>query len=125
MQLFSDSELAVRKVFEAISEELMLAPLQPCLYVLRHGGASEDLQCRARSPLEVQARGRWRTLASLRRYGKASRLMSQGAKVPTDVAQYGVKVGSELAKRILAASDTRRPAPEGFRARRGDLSRGP
>lgn len=72
-QLFTDSEGAFRSTFDAICHELMLSPLQPCLYALRRGGASEDLRSRSRSPLEVQHRGRWRTVASLRRYGKACR----------------------------------------------------
>lgn len=45
-----------------------------CLYQLRHGGASEDLLGHLRPLDEIQARGRWRTMSSLRRYAKPAQL---------------------------------------------------
>jgi hypothetical protein len=42
--------------------------LMPCLYSLRHGGASFDQTARARPALEVMLRGRWMRGADVRRY---------------------------------------------------------
>lgn len=57
-------------------------------------------------------------MASLRRYGKAPRLMSQSAKVPTNVDLFGMTVEKDLLRRLIAAGDVRRPAPLGFRPER-------
>jgi len=43
-------------------------------YQLRHTGASSDLIANRRTPTEVAARGRWRTLRSLQRYTKTGGL---------------------------------------------------
>lgn len=115
-KLFPTPELHFKMVFDEVCRKLLLAPLQPCLYALRHGGASEDLRSRARSPLEVQLRGRWRTATSLRRYGKASRLMTQSAKVPSDVARFGISTQRHLLSMIMKAS-VNATRPRDFRAK--------
>ncbi len=51
--------------------------LRPCLYSLRHGGASEDFLRRRRTLEEVKGRGRWRTEKSVRRYTKEAKLISE------------------------------------------------
>ena len=94
--LFNFSTAAFNKKFGQICRDLRLDPLKPSLYALRHGGASEDLNSKARLTSEVQLRGRWRTLASLRRYGKAVRLATQLAKIPAEIAKYVLLVESKL-----------------------------
>ena len=57
-------------------EELALP--DAVLYQLRHAAASADILSKRRTPTEIMARGRWSTLASLKRYakgGKAQQMM--------------------------------------------------
>ena len=68
MWTFSHSDLS-RKCKE-ISDHLQVSTLHPCLFSLRHGGASHDRATGSRSLLEVQQRGRWKSLDSVRRYEK-------------------------------------------------------
>lgn len=58
------------KAFHAIAARLNVSRLRPCLYSLRHGGASHDRAVLARSLQEVQQRGGWKTHESVRRYEK-------------------------------------------------------
>ena len=90
--LFSFTAPELRRVFASLTARLGLQPLRPGLYSLRHGGASEDLNGGRRPALEVQLRGRWRTTASLRRYGKTTRLMTQLAKIDERVPRYGAMI---------------------------------
>jgi len=84
---FSSRHLASR--FHAACDRLRLRSLAPCLYSLRHGGASEDLLRRLRSPTEVMNRGRWRSNSSLKRYGKEAKLGAQLRLVPPQVIKLG------------------------------------
>lgn len=63
-RLFEVVHSRFQRRFAAACAELGLEPVKPSLYALRHGGASEDLSSRRRSPLEVQLTGRWRTMLS-------------------------------------------------------------
>lgn len=95
-------------------DDLGPGALRPSLYAIAHGGALEDLGRRRRYPLEVQLRGRWRTLAPLQRYGKAKRLMTQRHKVEPHVLKYGTTIGDHLLKRFCRAAArgaVRVPAP--------------
>ncbi|CAK0824461.1 unnamed protein product [Prorocentrum cordatum] len=80
---------SIARLFEDACHALGLMHLQPHLYSLRHGGASEDLLSGARTPEQVMRRGRWATVASLRRYGKETRLLREAAKVDPDVLLFG------------------------------------
>ena len=51
-----------------------LGLLDLVMYQLRHGGASRDARLRSRSWAEIQARGRWMSQSSLRRYTKAGQV---------------------------------------------------
>ena len=68
---------------------LQLAPLAPCPYQMRHGGASHDRLVEARPMLELQARGGWKSFASVRRYDKhgivGMELMKLAAAVRTKI----------------------------------------
>jgi hypothetical protein len=87
-------------MFNAISEQLNLTALQPTRYALRHGGASEDLLAKRRTLMEVKRRGRWVHDASLRRYGKETRLLSELSKIPVGTLAYG-KLAMERLPDIL------------------------
>ncbi|CAK0826240.1 unnamed protein product, partial [Prorocentrum cordatum] len=80
---------SVARLFVDACRALGLMHLQPHLYSLRHGGASEDLLSGARTAEQVMRRGRWATMASLRRYGKETRLLREAAKVDPDVLLFG------------------------------------
>ena len=66
-----------------------LSHLEPTLYSLRHGGASEDVLRRRRTLEEVQRRGRWRSQTSGRRYAKEAKILSELHKVPPSLLRYG------------------------------------
>ena len=50
---------ALQKTFQDHALALGMFALQPCLYSLRHGGASEDSVLGRRDIATVKARGRW------------------------------------------------------------------
>lgn len=55
------------------------------LYQLRHGGASGDYLEGRRSLQDIAMRGRWRTMASVRRYTKAGRVQKVLVGLPPTV----------------------------------------
>eukprot|EP00438_Fugacium_kawagutii_P007991 Skav234597 [mRNA] locus=scaffold5214:85992:100513:- [translate_table: standard] len=68
-KIFSFSSEEFRKIVGEVAQEMGVSSVHP--YQLRHGGASDDLNAKAREYLAVKARGRWSTDQSVRRYGKA------------------------------------------------------
>jgi hypothetical protein len=91
--------------FRSACASLRLEPLSPSLYGLRHGGASEDLLHRLRTPEAVKLRGRWASDESLRRYGKETRLLSELAKLPADVL-CKARVANECIADLLLGTKT-------------------
>ncbi len=75
---------------------LQLQTLRPVLYSLRHGGASHDMLNRIRPLEEIKKRGRWRSDASLRRYTKGTRVLSELKKVAPQTLTYGQLIMSNL-----------------------------
>jgi len=88
-----DEELAL---FQQGIRDLRLTPLGLSRYSMRHGGVSHDLLERRRALAEVKRRGRWMADASLRRYAKETRLLSELRKVAPEVVAYGRAVLSML-----------------------------
>ncbi|CAK0815637.1 unnamed protein product [Prorocentrum cordatum] len=84
---FSPSELG--KQFRMACDLLGLGALEPHLYSLRRGGASDDLLRKRRSVEAVQRRGRWATSQSLKRYGKETRVLTQLNQVPSSTIEFG------------------------------------
>lgn len=70
--LFPGPPTSMRQEWSKIQEALGVP--NACLYQLRHGGASSDVLYRRRPMLEVMARGRWSSQATLKRYCKAGKL---------------------------------------------------
>jgi hypothetical protein len=75
--------------WEAIMHEASAAlgftALRLTPHTCRHGGASSDFAGRHRSLDEIQRRGRWLAVASVRRYEKSGRLAKQFSLLPVDV----------------------------------------
>ncbi|CAK0808579.1 unnamed protein product [Prorocentrum cordatum] len=69
--------------FKAVVAELGLQVLgNLTLHQLRHGGASHELYAAARPLRDIQKRGRWATVAALRRYAKGGRVQEQLHRLP-------------------------------------------
>ena len=100
----------LRDKLNELSDRMGLAPLQPNLYALRHGGASEDLRNRQRPALDVQLRGRWKTSNSLRRYAKTTRLTTQLNKIDRRVVEYGTVIKENIVTFITQAANRGVPA---------------
>ena len=94
--LWTFSQLELSADFMNAVRDLGIDVLRPSLYSNRHGGASEDLLSRRRPVDEVKKRGRWRSDASLRRYGKETRLLSEMLKVPVATINYGLNIQQSL-----------------------------
>ena len=82
----------VSKKFVEVAHNLGLTYLEPCLYQLRHGGASHDRCFKKRSNGEVQKRGRWLVSGSMRRYEKHARLQKVLEGSAPSVQEFGLAV---------------------------------
>jgi hypothetical protein len=85
--------------FEAVDylapvKEAAAATGQPDVvpYSVRLSGASHGLVVRERTTAEVKARGRWKSDASLRRYGKPAKELQAKDNLPPAVLQYGRQI---------------------------------
>ena len=72
--------------------------LSPCLYALRHGGASHDALNELRPLHAIKERGRWANDESLRRYKKAARAQAELAKLPAATLALGHEMSLHLEK---------------------------
>eukprot|EP00438_Fugacium_kawagutii_P030549 Skav235998 [mRNA] locus=scaffold348:388416:392834:+ [translate_table: standard] len=81
--LFNLEAVQVREFLQEAQEQLRIhniGPLHP--YRWRHGGASTDFWEKHRDLAAIQKRGRWRAMASVRRYEKGGRLAQLLSKLP-------------------------------------------
>lgn len=78
------------------------------LYQLRHGGASGDYLDGRRSLQDIAMRGRWRTMASVRRYTKAGRVQKVMSGLAPAVLPF-VKWAHKRLEHIMAGDLTGRP----------------
>lgn len=69
---------------------------EPHMYRLRHGGASHDAVCHYRPLAEIQTRGRWMSLKSVRNYEKGNRLMQLFGSLSPDVQRRATEAAIEL-----------------------------
>ena len=96
----SQNDLAheIKNIFEKLGcSKLAIVP-----YSLRHGRPSWDFMKKFRSLDEIQQRGRWRSLSSVLRYQKASKLLSAMQLVQPRQAEFGRYCEDNL-ERLLAA----------------------
>ena len=71
-------------------------------YRFRHGGASHDMLHHHRDLAGVQKRGRWKSLASVRRYEKGSRLAQLFAGLPKQVQEQSMAAARALRGRLCS-----------------------
>ncbi len=95
MWLFTLPEIS--REFLASVEACGLGALRPMLYVLRRGGVSEDSLRRRVSLGEIQRRRCWRCAASVLRYSKKAKLLSELHKVTPSVLRYGEFIEGRIA----------------------------
>jgi hypothetical protein len=88
-ELFRLPASDVKQSFLKYCHHLQLDQFEPCLYQLRHGGASDDAITERRSLLEIKLRGRWRSDASLRRYARTTNLLREVNRMPQQVIYLG------------------------------------
>jgi len=105
--LFTTGPKEAAKLWKAACKAVSLPP-KTVAYQLRHGGASEDVLQKKRTHQEVGERGRWSTLASLRRYAKGGRLQRLLRGLPDHVTAYNEQCLRHLAGIV---SGSRRPVP--------------
>jgi hypothetical protein len=98
----TDQDLALRR-------ELKLDELDLSRYSMRRGGASRDLLTNLRDRASVKARGRWESDASLKRYGKATRVLKELKKVPPEVLEYALVIEQTLTHCVMCPQNTPRP----------------
>lgn len=88
---------------------LNLAKLKVCPYAMRHGGASTDSLrhgtsrsfLHGRSLQEIKKkRGRWKSMASVRRYEKSGVLLKQWTPVPASIKKRAHKAEPEFIGRF-------------------------
>ncbi len=94
--LWKVSPAMICDAFQEACTVLGLQPLQPCRYALRHGGASDDILTGRRDRLSVKIRGGWASDASLRRYGKETRLLAELKKIPRATLLFGQFAAANL-----------------------------
>ncbi len=82
--LWDFTQVELGSALRRAAGRLGLAPLRPCLYQCRHGGASHDRLVGARPLLEVQQRGGWGSFQSVQRYEKHGRVGMEMQKLPID-----------------------------------------
>ncbi|CAK0891989.1 unnamed protein product [Prorocentrum cordatum] len=79
--LFDVSSRQLYRSFALAVEHVVVSCIEPISYALLHGGASHDRLVRARSLVEVQQRGHWRSFRSVVRYDKHARVSFQLGKL--------------------------------------------
>ena len=79
------------------------------VYQCRHGGASHDLCNKLRCRGDVQARGRWVTEASLKRYTKTGKIQTLLAELTPEVLAYLRTSASRIDKVLMRAVRFRPP----------------
>ena len=101
--VFALDETLTVNLFRQAGESLGLPKL--CFYQLRRGGASEEMLDGSRLPEVIQARGRWRTQSSVRRYAKPAqfqRLLNSMPEAKLDYARKSYEALGQLVRHELA-----------------------
>jgi len=126
--LWTFSPEQMRQHFKEAFDELGLWEEDPSMYRLRHGGASHDLLTQRRSWVDTQERGRWLTAASLRRYGKRTRLQQRINLMDPALRNFGETILDHFPALLCRAAVTGRcavPIPPPRPGRRAPLKTPP
>ncbi|CAE8704798.1 unnamed protein product [Polarella glacialis] len=83
-----------------------------CSYQLRHGGASEGALSKARPLVEIQKRGRWTTLASVRRYENGGRAVEVFNRLSPHLQSVASRCADQIGKILSDGSRASRPPPD-------------
>ena len=86
--------------FRRAVSDLRLDSLRASPHTLRHGAASTDYALKARDLLEIQRRGRWKAVASVRRYEKSGRLAAQVALLSPQQLRQARALATSLPKTL-------------------------
>eukprot|EP00435_Cladocopium_sp_Y103_P020803 s2513_g5.t1 len=105
--LFSFKADDFRKQYVKAGEQIGLKGLQT--YQLRHGGASDDLNCKARDFQAVRERGRWRTDSSVRRYAKTGKIQKLLQEMSVHHLEFCRWAQSNMQKVLLGKVPPRTP----------------
>ena len=95
-KFFKVGYLHARNILQLVMKEKGLK--DPCLYRLRHGGASDDRASKFRSLADIKRRGRWATDAAMRRYEKATLLQKAEAELTGEQVARAKMAEKALAK---------------------------
>jgi integrase len=101
--LFDFTLAKFETTFKRATVALNLQSLQLVPHSLRHGGPSTDIYLGLRSLAEVQRRGFWQSPASVRRYEKHSKLLSQLNKLSV-AQQRAARAAATSVPRLLLHS---------------------
>ena len=81
--LFDGLDLPLyEKLVKAAADDVGLSFMAMCPHMCRHGGPSADALAGALSLEQIQQRGRWASLNSVRRYEKHAKLLRVAARLP-------------------------------------------
>ena len=105
--LWSSSESAL----SLLGVDSVLRPQVP--YVLRHTGAAADAWTQRRSVEAIQARGRWKSATSVRRYAKGGRIAHQMSLFSDRLRAYALQCVEKLPMVLAGQLPPLRPPPKG------------
>jgi len=98
---FSVKSTEVNNFMMEVWEDLGLKELgKPHLYRLRHGGATHEIANKLRQTTEVQLRGRWQSIRSLKNYEKGGRLAQLFGLLDRTVQQQCIKAADNLPSKL-------------------------
>ena len=100
-QLWDLTYPQLRDAFHQAAVAVGVEELDVSLHSLRHGGASHDRLCNARSPLGVQLRGAWRSSSSLQRYENVGLVAIELGKLQAST----VRAANLAAETLLRSSE--------------------
>lgn len=110
------------KMLKKAAYELDLPYQGMSLYMLRHGGASNDALMKTRTIEHIKQRGRWLSDRSVKRYQKSTRAQQLAAAMHPETLQYADLAEASLPEYIMQTRAA--PPPPAVRAPlRGDSTR--
>ena len=96
------------KQAQAVAVFMGLTTVRPVLYMLRYSGPSNDIAEKVRTLQEVQNRGRWGAMTTVRRYEKHGQINKQLQKLTSKQLRLGLSLEGKMAA-LLAG---RNPLPK-------------
>ena len=94
--LFSLTYEKYSKVFQESLDDCLMGEMGHTLYAWRHTGPSTDFLTNRRDDREIQAKARWASDASMKRYKKATLALKHGMMTDPRVCTYGELVEQNL-----------------------------